>query len=329
MKTKSIQSLGGKARAVSLTAEQRTEIAKDAAAVRWNIPRATHQGQLKLGDYLLNCAVLDNNTRVFSERSIAKALGVRGGGAYWKRKKQGGANLPEYISATYLQKHLGEELAIKLRDPIRYLAVSKVESHGIEATILEEICDFWIKLQISGALEPQHEEIARRAYSLMRGYAKVGIIALVDEATGFQEVRDRIALRAILDKYITDEWAKWTKTFPDEFYQELFRLKGIPFPPNAGSKRPSYVGHWTNDIVYSRLAPGVLAELRKLNPVTPSGIRKHKFFQYLTNDIGNPALKEHLTRVIFLMKACGNYAEFERLLNRAAQKYGNTIPMDI
>ena len=160
----------------------------------------------------------------------------------------------------------------------------------------------------------------------MRGFATIGIIALVDKATGYQEVRDRLALQKILEKYITDEWAKWTKTFPDEFYIELFRLKNIPYPPDTRTlKKPSYVGHWINDVVYSRLAPGVLNELRKKNPRQPSGSRKRKFHQYLTRDIGHPALKEHLSNVIFLMKSCTKWEDFKRRLNRARAKYEHTL----
>ena len=173
----------------------------------------------------------------------------------------------------------------------------------------------------------QYRHIIEACDLVIRGLARVGIIALIDEATGYQEVRDRLALQKILDKYLTDEWAKWTKTFPDDYYKELFRLKGLPYPPTS-SKRPGYIGHWTNDIVYTRLAPGVLRELKKINPRLPSGNRKRKFFQYLTSDWGNPALREHLSHTIFLMKACTVWEDFKRRLDRAAPKYGDTIPMN-
>ncbi len=320
--------MGGEARARTLSPEERRGIARNAAAVRWNIPRATHQGKLPLGEYVLNCAVLDDGTRVFSERSIAKALGVRGGGAYWKRKKRGGANLPEYISATYLRQHLGEELALKLSTPITYLSVSKIQSRGIEAGILAEICDFWIKLQKSGALDPQHTEIAEKAYILMRGYAKAGIIALVDEATGYQEVRDRLALQKILEKFISKELLQWTKRFPDEFYQQMFRLKGWQWQ-GIQVNRPQVVGHYTNNIVYERLAPGVLAELRRLNPTDDSGYRPHKHHQWLTPDIGHPKLRDHINGVLALMRATQSWDQFKKLLNKAFPKRGATLELDL
>ena len=162
----------------------------------------------------------------------------------------------------------------------------------------------------------------------MRGLAHVGIIALVDEATGYQEVRDRLALQAILDKYLTDEWAKWTRTFPVEYYKELFRLHDIEYPGNK-MQRPSYVGHWTNDIIYSRLAPGVLKTLKEKNPTLPSGHRARKHHQYFTRDYGHPKLTEHLSNIIFLMKTCISWKEFKQRLDRVATKYGDTIPLDL
>ena len=107
------------------------------------------------------------------------------------------------------------------------------------------------------------------------------MIALVDEATGYQETRDRKALQSILDKYLCKELAAWSETFPDEFYKELFRLRGWQC---RGMKinRPSVVGRYTNDIIYERLAPGILDELIERNPEDEKGQPKHRHHQWLT-----------------------------------------------
>src|SRR6185436_13658606 len=107
---------------------------------------------------------------------------------------------------------------------------------------------------------------------------------------------------------ITDEWAKWTRRFPDEFYRHLFRLKSMSYPPGKGHAKPSFVGHWTNDVVYSRLAPGILKKLRDLNPRQGKGnSRARKHHQHLTEDIGVPELEQHLSNVIFLMRTCTSW----------------------
>jgi len=76
-------------------------------------------------------------------------------------------------------------------------------------------------------------------------------------------------------------------------------------------------GKLTNDVVYRRLGPNVLDELKKRNPKTPKGTRRHKYFQWLTDDIGHPALRRHLTEVIALMRAAVRWEDFMRLLNRS------------
>ncbi|MFH2035151.1 MAG: P63C domain-containing protein [Candidatus Zixiibacteriota bacterium] len=294
------------------------------------IPKAEYQGELKIGEMTLTCAVLDDlKTRVLSDRSVALALKRKGGGAFWRRKKDGEIMLPEYLSAKNLEPFIDEELRAKLLTPITYVAKNGVEANGIPAELLPEICDIWLKAQDKGAITETQGVTAKQAQIIIRGLAHVGIIALVDEATGYQELRDRLALQTILDKYITDEWAKWTKTFPDEYYIHLFRLKGMPYPPAPSVKKPSFVGHWTNDIVYSRLAPGVLKTLKEKNPRLSSGSRRVKQFQLLTRDFGHPKLKEHLQNVIFLMRGCTKWADFKRMLERASPKYGDSFPIGL
>jgi hypothetical protein len=160
----------------------------------------------------------------------------------------------------------------------------------------------------------------------MRGFAKVGIVALVDEATGYQEVRDRLALQKILEKYLREEYAKWARTFPDEFYENLFRLRGWQYRPLT-LKKPGVVGHLTNDLIYKRLAPGVLDELKKKNPIVAPGQRRQRHHQWLTEDVGHPRLREHLSAVMALMKASTKWSSFYRSMQRALPQYGNTIPL--
>lgn len=280
--------------------------------------KATHSGKLEIGNVSIPCFVLENGTRVISGRSLTASIGMKGRG-------QGAARIPTHKS---LKTNINNQLAMAIKNPLKFKGIGGRTTSGYEATVLQELCDAILTARDEGELKTEQDfRYAKQADILIRSFAKVGIIALVDEATGYQEVRDRLALQKILDKYITDEWAKWTKTFPDDYYRELFRLKNTPYPP-VSMKRPQYVGHWTNDIVYSRLAPGVLSELKIKNPRSPAGHRKRRFHQYLTRDIGHPTLKEHLSNVVFLMKGCTKWDDFKRRLNRSAPKYGDTIPID-
>ena len=162
----------------------------------------------------------------------------------------------------------------------------------------------------------------------MRGLAHIGITALVDEATGYQEIRDRQALQQILDKYLLAEQAKWAKRFPDDFCRQMFRLRDWPW---KGMKvnRPSVVGKYTNDFVWDRLAPGIRDELERLNPKTDRGSRRGRHHQWLTADVGHPALQKHLSGVMALMRASTRWDQFTRMLQRAYPKINTNLELPI
>lgn len=286
-------------------------------------------GELKIGDFTISCAVLEDETRVLVSRSVANVLGRKGAGAYWRKKKEAekGALVPEYISARYLQPFISSELRAKLENPIVYVNQNNIVTQGLEATILPEICDVWIKARTKDALTSKQEEIAERAYVLLKGFAHVGITALVDEATGYQAIRDRRDLQKILARFLSNEKLEWAKRFPDEFYIELFRLKGWQWR-GMSINRPQYVGKLTNQIVYDRLAPGLLDELKKLTPKDSKGQTGWRMHQWLTNDFGVPKLREHLFGIIALMRASNSWNKFIQLLQRAYPKAGDQQTLD-
>lgn len=288
------------------------------------LPRAIFgdpEKPLIIGDIQIPCYILEDKKRILSGRGMQDALALG---------QSHGAKMKQFMGHTVLKPFINNELAMALANPIRFIRPGRGGklAMGYEATILVDICDAVLNAREAKALKTSKQiTVAKQCEILTRAFARVGIIALVDEATGFQEVRDREILQIILNKYIKDEWAKWTKRFPDDFYKELFRLRNIPYPGHS-MKRPRYIGHWTNDIIYSRLAPGVKKALRKKNPRQPSGYRERKHHQYLTEDLGIPKLQEHLSNIIFLMKGCTSWDDFRRRINRASPKYGDTITLD-
>ena len=154
----------------------------------------------------------------------------------------------------------------------------------------------------------------------MRGLAHTGIIALVDEATGYQADRARDALAKILEPFIDKELQPWVQTFPTDFYQETFRLRGLNYPFDT-VKRPQYFGVLTNDVIYKRIAPGVLDELKRVTPRDDLARYKHRFFQRLTQNRGYPKLREHLGAVIAYMQTSADWGDFMSKLNRFKPRY--------
>lgn len=296
------------------------------------LPKVTHKGKLLIDNKVLDCAVLDNEKRVFSERAVAKALGSKRGGSHWRRKKeQEGASLPVYLSAKNLAGFIDEDLKRALLEPIEYELRSGggLIGFGVEATVLPQICEVYLKARDAGALLPSQEHIAVQAGILVRSFAKIGIIALIDEATGYQQQREKNELSKLLAVYLVEERLKWAKRFPDVFYKEIYRLNNWPWPPIHSSKRPGIVGQYTNDIVYERLPEGVIEKLKELNPIdVESGRRRFRHHQFLSEDIGQPDLQKHLLQVITLMKAATSWKGFIKLLDRVLPK-GCSYQLDL
>lgn len=279
---------------------------------------------LKIGDLEIPCYVLEDGKRMLHQRGMVSSLGMGRGGSSSGR----GDRLAKFTAQGRLKRFVSEHLLEVTNKPIKFKTPKGNIAYGYEATVLADICEAVLSARGAGLLQKQQEHIADRCEMLMRGFARVGIIALVDEATGYQEVRAREALEVILRNFISAELLKWVKTFPDEFYRQMFRLRGWQYH-QFSVKRPSVAGRITNDIIYERLAPGVLDELKRITPRDVKGRRKHRYHQRLTEDIGNPALREHIASVVALMKASTSWRRFYAMLNRALPKWGDTLPLPL
>lgn len=326
-------------RAQSLSPERRKEIARQGAQARWadtpagDMPRAEFDGELDFGDFTIPCAVLDSGLRVLSERGVTQALGGKRGGSHWKRQKAvtDGSRLPVFLSANNLAPFIRPSLKAALSNPILYRGKNGPTGFGYEATLIPEICEVLLEARRKGAINKatQQEHLVQRAEILLGGLARVGIIALVDAATGYEQVRDRAELQRILQAYISKELLPWSRRFPSEFYEEMFRLRGWSYSPPQ-PKRPRLIGKLTNQLVYDKLPDGVLNELKRLNPTNDRGRRAHKFHQFLTGDVGNPHLANQIVAVTTLMRAAPTWTTFKRLFNRAfAPKDGQQMELGL
>lgn len=324
-------SKGGKARAKSLTKEERQAIARKAAEARWATERknpavlkATHEGILKIGAIEIPCAVLEDGQRVLTQSGFMKAMG-RARQAKGRQYYDGDVNLPAFLTAKNLKPFISKGLEVT-SSQIEFKTSRGARAFGYPAEMLPKICDVFLDADKNGVLLSVQKHIADRAYILIRGLAHVGIAALVDEATGYQEVRDRNALQAILDAFLRKELAAWASRFPSEFYEELFRLRKWNWESKSGH-RPRQAGKDTKNIVYSRLAPGILEELEKKNPPNENWHRKARHHQWLTEDIGHPALAQHLHAVMALMRISKDWDQFKLMLDRAFPKRGDTLQL--
>jgi len=278
---------------------------------------------LHLGNADIPCYVLEDDTRVLVQSAMLQALGMaRGSGG------GDGDRLVAFANTKALNPHVSNELRSVIERPIRFSPPTGGRAIGYEGTVLVDICDAVLSARLAGDLNPQQKHIAEACEILVRSFAKVGIIALIDEATGYQEVRGREALQKYLDKILQAEARKWTKTFSNDFFQAIFLMKGWSWDRALQGKKPSVIGHYINNYVYARIGPGVLEKLRKLNPKMEDGLRANKFHQYTTVDYGAPELQQRLRTLTDFAKAVGyNWNNWKRMVERAYPKFGDQLSL--
>lgn len=325
---KSGKSAGGSARAASLSPERRKEISALALQAKKNntlLLKATHgsaENPLKIGEIDIPCYVLEDETRVLSQRGLMSGLGITKGST-----SSGEDQLTVLANVLLADNLIDPEKALILKKPIEFRPKHGGRAaYGYPATVLADLCEAVLQARAASKLPVKLNALAKQCEVLIRGFARVGIIALVDEATGFQKDRARDSLAKILEAWVAKELQPYVRTFPPDFYEEMFRLRGLPFPLDNPKFRPQYFGVLTNDIVYERLAPGLLEEMKKQ---AAKDEKKAHLHRRLTQEVGHPRLKEHLASVVTAMKLSPDYTTFIANLNRIHPRYGQTYTLDL
>jgi hypothetical protein len=287
------------------------------------IYEATHRGYWEVADKQIPCAVLENGKRIISQTGLFDAFDRPRKGE--KRIEQ----LPSIVGAKNLLPFVTDEL-IEKSQVIYYKHTNGKVAKGYDAEVIPVICELYIDASESGELHSSQEKLADRAMMLIRALAKVGITALIDEATGYQYDRESQELQRLLEVYIAKDLMKWQKRFPNQYYKEIYRLYGWEYNPES-SKRPQYIGNFTNKYVYDLFPEEVIEEIKKRNPVVKSGsksYRKNKNFQYLTTDIGLPQLDNHISKLLGVMKLSDNIEQFKRNFDRAFEEELSKLKVD-
>ncbi len=268
------------------------------------ILKATHEGKLNIGNVELDVAVLEDGTRIITQSAVFKAL---------DRPSRGNARvigIPVFMDAKNLQPFISNDLRVMI-NRIEYKNLNGKIQQGYNANILPLVSDLYLIARENGVITlPSQLETAKKAEILVRALSKVGMIALVDEATGYQHDREQDELQKILKAYISEELLPWQKKFPDIYYQELFRLNGWDFTVKGIQNRPSCIGRWTNTIIYEQLPQDVLKTLKERTPKSEHGNRLHRFHQLLTVDVGDPNLNAQIQQILALFKISDNMQQF-------------------
>lgn len=272
-------------------------------------------GELDLNGIKLPCYVLEDGTRVISSRGMQNILKITDLDDKKEEQKPGG-EMTRFIHSKWFKGLISNDKKLEHFQPlICYKGNQKI--NGYEATALVDFCDIILEARKNGQIKNERRTlIAAQCEILVRTFAKVGIIALIDEATGYQYEREQQELQSILKALISDEILKWQQAFHLNFYKEIFRLWGIPFTEQNIKRKPQFIGKLTNELVYKNLPKGivVLSKLKAKTPKTLSGNYKYRFHQSLTPEIGRESLKKVIYSIETLAAISDSKEKFKRLV---------------
>lgn len=319
---------GGAVRAARMTPDERTASARAAASARWAKPPkalqgggtldlalegevmppspfAKHRGVMTLGEVPIDVYVLDTGDRVISLRAALKVLtGIDGG------------VLADYIGVKALKPFINSELVLEESVDF-YIPGTQFRGRGITAEQFEAILTGYVKaLYVDALSTDRQKEIAKTCAVLSTAFLKVGIIAQIDEATGYQYERAEDALQVKLQAYIADELRAWEKTFPDELWEQFGRLTNWK---GSLHSRPKWWGHLVNELIYEALDPDVAKYLKNNKPKPFHGQNYH---QWLSEDVGLKSLIPHIYKVIGMAQKC---ADMRELRDAVAARYGKKL----
>ncbi len=318
-------SRGGKTAASKLTAQERSQRSRLAAQKRWqstvpsapaadepatpDMPVAKHTGIIELGNAALDVYVLSNEQRVISLGNVVHAIaGVDG------------SSIESYIGATALRGFLDID-SVRTASIEYSIPGTHFRGRGLTAEVFLKICRAYVAAHQAKALQTvRQKEIAFNCAILLSACADTGLIALIDEATGYQYERPVDALQVKLKAFIADELRAWEKTFPDQLWEEWGRLTNWQQPLR---NRPQWWGKLVIEMIYDTLDPDVSQYLKDNKPT--EGQRWH---QQLTADYGVRKLLERCWAVIGIATTCKTMNELRSKVNMKYGRGAMQIPMD-
>ena len=278
------------------------------------LPRSLCRGDLRLGDAAIECHVLDDERRVISARGAVGALNGSG--------SEDGAKYGN--SARMIARILGENSGIELEPRIRFAIPGAPPGFGYPAEILPRLCAAITDRALLGRLHHKQARVAAQARRIEKALAGVGIIALVDEVTGYQAKRAPDALAHLFEAYLLPEPGKWQRIVPEALYVELARLYGFTYAEGQQLK-PPFFRSWTWQYVYDVLPPDVRGELRRRNPTPHEGGPRHH--QHLTGRV-REVLSAHLLRLVTVLRQSAHVADFHMRFEREFKGAGLQLPLE-
>ena len=242
----------------------------------------------------IECHVLDDERRVLSARGMVAALnGVGPKNAHSDRS---------------IARILGESSGFELGPRIRFAIPGAPPGLGYPAELLPKICAAITDRALEGKLHRKQQHIAAQARRIEKALANVAIVALVDEATGYQAQRAPGSLARLFAEYLLPEPGDWSRTIPEDLYVHLARLYRHEYTAGQ-ARRPLFFRSWTWRFVYGFLPAPVRAEIQARSQKLPPHRGGPRHHQRLTAG-AREVLTAHLIRLTTVVRQSATVEDF-------------------
>jgi len=225
--------------------------------------------------------------------------------------------LHSFANSKAMAPFVGRELREKLENPLvfqwgtggREEPPSTV--HGYDVTLLFDFCKAILEADTAGTLQPRQKGPARQARVILNASAKAGIKGLVYALAGYDAAREEII--TAFKFYVREEAREYEKEFPDQLYEEWYRLYELPRPER---NKPWKFKHLTVAQVYRPLAKsnGKVYELAQAQRVESQ--ERHKKLHQFLSDIGVKAIRQQLGQLLGIARISKDRIEYEGYFER-------------
>lgn len=166
-----------------------------------------------------------------------------------------------------------------------------------------DMCQEYVDSLGKGLLLKTQMHLAVQASRMLCAFAKVGIIALVDEATGYQAQRAACELSFAYRAILLESQRDWDLMWPAECVVALCSLHGVRY---IGGSYPHFLASTFDRLYRAILGDAVVDELKRRNPEPKFGTNHH---QWLTPE-AREVVRRNIDIVTLLARQSGSKDEF-------------------
>lgn len=273
----------------------------------------TNIGKIILSDTLeIECYVLENGSRVITKQGIQKTLGI-------SNKNNNGFSLEDIILSSEVKKSQEKFeyfLPIKKALQNNFKSTSQQNTRFYDVEVLITICSHINRMKLLGFLPDELDWLHVTSEKIRDAFSKLGIIAFVDDATGYTKFRKQNEYVEKLKLLLSEDAGEWEKCFTTDFYEIFWKFWGNR-KKFDGSKKQQFFRALMEKYVYTPLA--------KKTGIDNDASNSKNCADLVFGNIGKATLKTYLEKLTLIGRMSDTEGDFDRNLEKSGLFVKNSL----